>query len=154
MQSPEPEKPSSPRTRLARKSLTRIADRVTETGGDAGAPEVHKEAAEAAEVCNPQACFPVVDDEHEVTGNDLSSQLFREMRRRKSRGRASGGGGGGGGGLLGSPVPRPWLEPECFESPLTPSTTYYPLTPVKEQGETPHRVDGDIEEEDEEECAD
>lgn len=78
-------------------------------------------------------------DEEAHAGVDLSSQLREEMRRRKSRGRER-------------PPPltmalgqqpsfTPWSDSDgdSYESPRV---VAYPLTPVKEQGETPYRIVG------------
>mmetsp|Transcript_118118 Transcript_118118/g.294533 ORF Transcript_118118/g.294533 Transcript_118118/m.294533 type:complete len:1276 (+) Transcript_118118:64-3891(+) len=143
---------TSPRTRLGRKSLTRIANRVTSE-----AIKVHESAnlcttpLGASSGADDETCSSPChassddygDDSMQTLGQDLSSQILNEMRRRRSRGRSS-----NSSMLLGSPVPvlgspscPPWAEVvDRYDSPRSPSTLYYPLTPVKEQGETPYRL--------------
>lgn len=114
------DEPGSPRTRLGRKSLTRIANRVSDVALHCGEISPRSRTSEAEDL-------PPLD----VSGDDLTSQLAREMRRRLSRGRSSPGGlpggllgspnrkhGGGGSSLLGSPARRPWLDFESAEDRL------------------------------------
>jgi len=147
---PYPERtPTSPRTRLGRKSLTRIANRLTseflrgkavdeedaalclpceESGGSSPAG-YHSPASYLNGSEND-------DDLQDSTGPDLQAQIWNEVKRRKSRVKP------------GTPVAWPstpyhglWADVDGFDSPATPLRAY-PLTPVKEQGETPYRLCG------------
>lgn len=120
----------SPRTRLGRKSLTRIANRVMEDLIKPGGECTPTPREEAIEVCS-NFSFSGVDLEADFSGDDLTSELFREMQRRKSRGRAS------------DQVRQ--LAEELL--PSGPSSgmfcsTLMTLTPVSEKGETPLRIRG------------
>lgn len=144
--------PVSPRTQQGRKSLTRIANRLASEfcGSDGSGDEDDDEddaASCAAALEEEEPC--IVDDvdnacstcqglsspagEQEAARPDLQAQIWQEMRRRRSRGRA-GGASPQRGVLWGDVV-------ECPGSPATP-VRFYPLTPVKEQGETPYRLAG------------
>lgn len=146
---------ASPRSRLGRKSLTRIADRLEVANGLEGSddrctppPNVSPSSQVFAQLTGGGSSTPLSGsqvggtsaDDVPKFGQDLNTQIFNEVRRRKSR--------GSNGGLLAppsyapmTPTLSPWTETDGFESPKPLSNTlYYALTPVKEQGETPYRV--------------
>lgn len=95
------------------------------------------------------------DQPLQASGSQLSAHILQEMRRRRSRGRLSGGGTGCTSmpmfspgmapplGALPSPT-LPWPEPDGYgyDSPMSSqAVSFYPLTPVREQGETPYRAE-------------
>jgi hypothetical protein len=146
---------TSPRTRLGRKSLTRIANRVASgflkvNGPSNGSNDEVSEAGEAdgsGDELSPTDCRSPVSPEGEQAcfsspGPHLQAQIWSEVRRRRSRARP-----GtptvppqiGVNGPWSSPCPGFWADLEGLESPVTP-VKVYPLTPVKEQGETPYRL--------------
>lgn len=140
--SPQVTRSTSPRTRLGRKSLTRIVDRVTSqvikvsdgSGITVGTPRQDSSPRDCGSPSQSSRTSSEHGDEDgpESSGNDLSSQLRKEMRRRRSSGRPSTPNGWFGASVYGS-----WGDGRGFDSPRT---SYYPLTPVKEQGETPYRL--------------
>lgn len=149
--------PTSPRTRLGRKSLTRIANRVASgflkvNGPSNGSNEEVNEGGEAdgsGDELSPNNAHSPVSPEGEQAcfsspGPNLQAQIWSEVRRRRSRARP-----GtpiappqlGANGTWGSPCQGLWPDLEGLDSPVTP-VKFYPLTPVKEQGETPYRLAG------------
>jgi len=144
--------PTSPRTRLGRKSLTRIANRVASGFLKVNGPSSNgcsEEAIDTGEAdgsgndLSPNDVRSPVSPEGEQgrfssPGPDLQAQIWSEVRRRRSRARQ------------GTPMAPPqigangtcqglWADLECLDSPVTP-VKFYLLTPVKEQGETPYRL--------------
>jgi len=164
--SPQMERtPTSPRTRLGRKSLTRIANRLTSevlrvhaadeeasaarqaVGEDAGGPSHGPGCRSASSSPSPSSGSSSAErgasdgglgeeggGGGDGAGPNLQAQLWREVRRRRSRVRP---------GVPGSsPYHSLWAEADGLSSPATPVRCCYPLTPVKEQGETPYRLAG------------
>lgn len=126
---------STPDIRQARKSLTKIADRVvTESIGHRAASSVAQELEEAQSGLSP---LWGEDDDGSSAAVGLYEQISREVYRRKSRGRS--------GHPFGSPSGSQGIDmwallDEYPASPATPAKNAYALTPVKEKGETPYRL--------------
>mmetsp|Transcript_69610 Transcript_69610/g.137772 ORF Transcript_69610/g.137772 Transcript_69610/m.137772 type:complete len:1274 (-) Transcript_69610:29-3850(-) len=151
--------PTSPRTRLGRKSLTRIANRVASgflkvNGPCNGSNEEVIEAGDADgsgdEPSSNGGHSPISPEGEQARfsspGPDLQAQIWSEVRRRKSRARPGTpmappqlGADKGANGTWSSPCQGLWADLESLDSPVTP-VKFYPLTPVKEQGETPYRL--------------
>jgi len=145
---------TSPRTRLGIKSLTRIANRVASgflkvNGPSNGSNEAVTDAGEAdgsGEELSPNDGRSPVSPEGEQTrfsspGADLQAQIWSEVRRRRSRARPDTPMAPpriGANGIGSSPCKGLWADLESLDSPVTP-VKFFPLTPVKEQGETPYR---------------
>jgi len=144
-----PSSPSWRATRVFRKSLTRIANTITSQAmralGDSPDSEVLCTPRRNSGISSPrEESSPASyhtgsengDGNLEGAGPDLQAQIWKEMRRRKSRGKPT--------VPLswpGPPIDGPWEDMDDCDSPQTPNVRCYCLTPVNEQGETPYRLD-------------
>lgn len=136
-------------SKQARKSLTRQVDqavadclgtsasRVRGTDDSWAIPEY--ELFSPSQDGSPDNSAESVNLEDRPEGADLHTQIRSELKRRKSLGRPS-----TPGSYAQAPCQSltaavlPWTPDHC-DSPATPTGRCWPLTPVREQGETPYR---------------